>query len=555
MAKTNISLIKSIAKLNHILTLDRKDITVIYMFAILAGLVQLSLPLGIQSIISFVMAGRISTSIIVLIAMVVFGVFINGLLQIRQLQVLEKVKQKLFLRYSLEFGDRLPKLNIEKLDKEYLPEMVNRYFETISLQKGLDKLLIDLPAATIQVLLGLILLAFYHPVFIAFGLLLLSIVLVIIRVTSPKGLKTAMLACSYKYGVAGWLQELARTVKSFKYTKGTSLHIQKTDELVSKYLDARTIHFKILLTQFWSLVSFKVIITAAMLIVGAYLLVNQQINIGQFIAADIVIIAIIGSIEKLITNLDSIYEALVSVEKLSMITEAEKEQSGNLTLPLKNEGVAIEFSNVSFAYSNEIPVLNNINFFIAQGQILQLKGVSGAGKSTVLRLLTGAFTGYNGNILIDGIPLGNYDVQSLRHLTGILLSNQDIFHGTILQNITMGNDAINIEQVTRMAKLVGLNTFIESSKGGYDSILLPVGNKLSNNVRKNILLIRALLGEQRLLLLEDPFDHLEQPFRNNVIKYIKEKKTATVLIASEDEQLSSYCDKVSILNQNGAIIN
>ncbi|MEJ7588907.1 MAG: ABC transporter ATP-binding protein, partial [Ferruginibacter sp.] len=171
MAEKNVSITKSIAKLHNILRLDRKDISVIYMFAVFAGLVQLSLPLGIQSIISFVMAGTISTSIVVLIAMVVFGVFINGLLQVRQLQILEKVKQKLFLRYSMEFGDRLPKLNIEKLDKEYLPEMVNRYFETVSLQKGLDKLLVDLPAATIQVTLGLILLAFYHPVFIAFGLL------------------------------------------------------------------------------------------------------------------------------------------------------------------------------------------------------------------------------------------------------------------------------------------------------------------------------------------------------------------------------------------------
>ncbi len=280
MTYKNISLSKAIVKLNNILLLDRKDIVVIYMFALLAGFVQLSLPLGRQSIINFVMAGTISTSIIVLIAMVVFGVFINGLLQIKQLQIIEKVKQKLFVRYSMEFGDRLPKLNIEKLDKEYLPEMVNRYFETISLQKGLDKLLIDLPAALIQVVLGLILLAFYHPVFIAFGLLLLFIVLVIIRFTSPQGLVTAMLASSFKYGVAAWLQEVARTVKTFKYTKGTSLHIQKTDGLVSSYLESRTQHFKILLTQFWSLISFKVIITAAMLTLGSYLLVNQQINIG-----------------------------------------------------------------------------------------------------------------------------------------------------------------------------------------------------------------------------------------------------------------------------------
>lgn len=555
MTDKPVSLVSSLAKLNKILLLDHKDIAAVYMFAIFAGLVQLSLPLGIQSIISFVMAGSISTSIVVLIGMVVFGVFINGLLQVRQLEILEKVKQKLFVRYSMEFGDRLPKLNIEKLDKEYLPEMVNRYFDTISLQKGLDKLLIDLPAAVIQVLLGLILLAFYHPVFIAFGLLLLFIVLAIIRFTSPQGLASAMQASSYKYGVAAWLQEVARTIKSFKYTKGTLLHIQKTDELVGNYLGSRTAHFKILLTQFWSLISFKIIITAAMLILGSYLLVTQQINVGQFIAADIVIIAIIASIEKLITNLDAVYEALVSVEKLSMITEAEKEQSGSLSLPAKNEGVAIQFNNVSFAYSNEKSVLNNLNFTIAKGQMVQLKGVSGAGKSTVLRLLTGAFTGYKGAILIDGIPAANYEVQSLRHFTGILLGSQDIFQGTLLQNITMGNERISAKQVTKLAEIAGLHVFVQSCKEGYDTLLQPVGNKLSNNVRKNILLMRALLGQHRLLLLEEPFDHLEQPFKNNMIQYIKEDTTATVLIASQDEQLKNHCDKVLLISKNGEMLN
>lgn len=281
MAHTGVSLTASLKKLHSILLLDKKDIAVTYMFSILAGLVQLSLPLGIQSIISFVLTGSISASIVVLTGMVVFGVFINGLLQVRQLQIIEKVKQKIFVRYSLEYSYRLPMLNIEKLDNEYLPELVNRYFDNVSLQKGIDKILISLPAAVIQVLLGLILLAFYHPVFIAFGFVLIIIVLAIIRFTSPKGLATAINASGYKYAVAAWLQEIARNVKTFKYTRGATFQMEKTDALVSEYLSSRTSHFKILLSQFWSLISFKIIITAAMLIIGSYLLITQQINAGQ----------------------------------------------------------------------------------------------------------------------------------------------------------------------------------------------------------------------------------------------------------------------------------
>ena len=163
-----------------LLKADRKDISAIYFYAILAGLVQLSLPLGIQSIINFVLAGTVSTSIVVLIVLVVGGTILGGLLQVRQLQLIEKLKQKIFVRYSLEFADRIPRLNVEKLDKYHLPELINRFFEVPSFQKGIEKILLDLPTALIQMALGLLLLSFYHPVFIAFGaLLILAIVLIL----------------------------------------------------------------------------------------------------------------------------------------------------------------------------------------------------------------------------------------------------------------------------------------------------------------------------------------------------------------------------------------
>jgi ABC-type bacteriocin/lantibiotic exporter with double-glycine peptidase domain len=554
MTGKTASLLESLAKLKRVLIPDRRDIASVYMFAILAGMVQLSLPLGIQSIISFVMADTISTSILVLIVMVVFGVFISGFLQIRQMQIIEKVKQKLFVRFSFEYSDRLPKLDIEKLDKEYLPELVNRYFDNTSLQKVLDKLLLDLPAAIIQVILGILLLAFYHPIFIAFGLVLIVFVLTILRLTSPPGLQSALKASTYKYKVAGWLQEIARTIKTFKYTRGTSPHMRKSDELVGAYLDSRTNHFKILLTQYWSLVAFKIIITAAMLGIGSYLLVNQLINVGQFIAADIVIIAIIGSIEKLITNLDSVYDALVSVEKLSVITDAETEKSGTIKLKEVSEGVSIRFKNVSFSYGDNPPVLNNISFEIPAGKMVHIKGESGSGKSTMLRLLTGAFKNNTGSVLLDEIPVANYQVESLRQHTGILLGSQDIFLGSLWDNITLGNDNCNLRQVSELAKLSGLDKFVESCKEGYDTLLQPLGTKLAGTVRKNILLLRALLGEYRLLLLEEPFQHLDEPYKTNMIDYIKNYKGATSLIASYDNSLDTHCDMVIKINREGRLV-
>ena len=552
------SLLQALSKLFSLLRLDKKDISKIYIFAILAGLISLSLPLGIQTIITFVQTTEIRASIIVLIFIVVFGVFLNGLVQVRQMQIIEKLEQKIFTRYSLEFADRLPKLNIEKLDKYYLPELVNRFFDIPALTKGIEKIMLEVPAAIIQIIFGLILLSFYHPVFIAFGILLIFIVVLIIRFTSPQGLATSLRASDYKYGIAAWLEEIARVIKSFKYSKGTSLHMKKTDELVWMYLDSRTAHFKILLLQYWSFIAFKIIITMAMLVMGVVLLVNQQMNVGQFVAAEIVIITIINSVEKLIASLDKVYDTLTSIQKLSKVLDSEIEQFGSLTLANEHKGISIKFDKVNFGYTDNINdadlVISDITFNIKSGSFVCITGVSGSGKSSILKLLTGAFKNFNGSILLEDVPIGNYNLQSLRNQTGVLLSQQDIFQGTLLENITMTNKHTSLEEITQLAEKIGLIEFIQSNKDGYDTILDPLGKRLSKKIKQDILLLRVLIGKHRLLLLEEPFNHLEKEQKDAVINFLKNEKNATIIITSEDESTIKECDVILKL-VNGKLVN
>lgn len=535
-----------------LLKLDRKDVSAIYAFSILAGLVQLSLPLGIQTIISFVMAGSISTSIIVLIVLVVAGVFIYGLLQVRQMQIIEKIKQKIYTRYALEFADRIPKLNIEKLDHYYLPELVNRFFDTISLQKGIEKILLDVPSAIIQIFFGIILLSFYHPVFIGFGALLLLLLYIILRNTLPNGFAASMAASEYKYKTASWLEEISRSIKSFKYSRGTSLNIEKTDLLVSSYLLSRTKYFRILLAQFWSLVTFKVIITATMLIVGVILLTDQQINIGQFIAAEIVILTVMNSVEKLIINLDKVYDSLTSIEKLDKITGSETETGGTELLDKHTGGLSIRFTDLRFSYPDKQYVLDQINCSIAPGEKICVMGTSGSGKSTLLRLLTGAFKNFEGSVLVNNIPIGNYNLNSLRASTGILLSQQDIFQGTLWENITMGNKDITLANITDIIEKCGLSSFLESLPQGLDTQLDPTGKKLPTKTRKGILLARALLGKRQLVLLEEPFNGIENHYKMMVLDFLKKDREATVIITSNDQEVAMRCDKVLYLTQGKA---
>ena len=529
-----------------VLKLEKQEITSIYFYAILSGLVQLSLPLGIQSIISFVLGGSISTSLIVLIVLVVLGVLFNGFISVQQMQLIEKVQQQLFVRYSFEYAHKIPRLDLKSVDKYYLPELVNRFFDTISLQKGISKLLLEIPTATIQIIFGMVLLSFYHPVFIIFSLILISLVGLILFYTSPKGMATSIQESDYKYKVAGWLEELARVVRSFKFSKGSYLNMRKTDQLVAGYLNARTSHFKVLRFQYWTLISFKVLITAAMLIVGSILLINQQLNLGQFVAAEIVILLILNSVEKLILHLDKVYDVLTSVEKLGKITDQPVDEDGKIIFPDRNQGVSIQVLHLEFEYY-ETPVLKDISFEIQPGQKVAVMGADGSGKSTLLRVISGAYTDFKGGILIDNIPLRNYHADSLRAKTGILLSAQDIFNGTVLENITMGDKTIEPTQVMLLSEKVGLKDFLEEQHDGFETELDPVGKRLSRTVIQKILLLRALVNEPRLLLLEEPWTGFEKQMELQIKNYLLNQKECTIMVATNDAEFAAKCDVVLYL--------
>lgn len=537
-----------VTRILRLVKLERKEIGSIYFYAILGGLIQLSLPIGIQSIIGFILGATMSTSLKILVALVVLGVFIGGLLQVNQMKIIEKIQQRIFVRFSFQIAERIPKLDLKQADNYYLPELVNRFFDITALQKSLSKLLLDVPAASIQILFGLVLLSFYHPLFILLSVLLVAVLAVILYYTGNKGLETSLLESRHKYGVAAWLEEMARVIKSLKFSKGSHFHMEKADERVSAYLQYRTSHFSILLFQYKMLVLFKTLITAAMLVIGSFLLVNQQLNIGQFIAAEIVIITVINSVEKLINNLDSVYDVLTSVEKIGKITDKPVENSGTLQMKDNAEGYEIEIANVSFGYENERKIINDLTVKIEPGEKVCIMGAEGSGKSTVLKLLTGSYTEYDGNILVNKIPIKNYNIDSLRSHTGVFLNQQDIFQGSLEENITMGNEEIDRTEVIALFEKTGLMNFLASLKDGFDTELDPTGHRLPRNVVHKLLLVRAMVNQPRLLLLEDPFTGLEEVYKQQIQSLLLDKKNpATVIISTNDESFARQCNKIIYL--------
>jgi ATP-binding cassette subfamily B protein len=533
------------------LKLERSDITAIYFYAILSGLIQLSLPLGIQAILGFVLGATMVTSVYVLIFIIILAVLIVGYLQIRQMKIIEKIQQKIFVNFAFEFAEKIPNMDLKKADQYYLPEKINHFFETINIQKGVSKLLIEIPAATIQIIFGLVLLSLYHSLFLISSLLLIAILWTIFKITGRKGIETSINESNNKYDVIAWLEELGRVIKSFKYSQGSHLNLIKTDRKLLEYITSRKSHFSVLLFQFKSLVFLKVAITAIMLILGTSLLFNQKINIGQFVAAEIVILTIIGAMEKLITSLEYVYDVITGMLKINRVLEFPNEKEGKLILTSKE--LNITMSNMTFSYSEKKEIFQDVSLRIPAKAVTCISGEENSGKSTFLKLLTGSYMDFKGSIQFNDLPLKNYSFESLRSQMGIFLYDQDIFEGTLYENITLGRNETSIEHIMEIAKKSGLENFISFFPDSFESMIDPMGRKLPSTTIRKILLLRALINNPVLLVLEEPWLQFDEETKQNLQHYLLSLgKEKTVVISTNDKEFIKRCD-IHYTISNGSI--
>lgn len=547
--------ITPLQRLWKLIKLEKPEIISIYFYAILSGLIQLSVPVGIQAIIGFVLGASMVTSIYVLIFFVVLGVAAVGILQINQMKIIEKIQQKIFTRNAFEFSDIIPRFDLIKTDSYYLPEKVNRFFDTLNVQKGLSKLLLDVPIASIQIIFGLLLLGVYHPFFIVFGLMLLLILWLIFYWTGKDGLDSSLAESKYKYKVAEWHGEMARVISPFKVGRDAHLNLTKTDDRVTGYLNSRTAHFRVLLFQYKTLVTFKVAITLAMLSVGTYLLLSQQLNIGAFIAAEIVILTVINAVEKLIVSLESVYDVVTGLEKLATVTEGLTEENGKLEPGQLTDGFDIELRDLSFSYPEGRTIFKNLSLNIPAGSRIAIATGESTGKTSLLKVLAGFYRNLEGVFLINNIPLSNYESVSLRSHFGVYLNQREVFGSTVLENITMGNDSISQEDVIFMAKQTGLIKHLKHLPDGLSTVVSPGGRRLVGSTLRSILLLRAFIQNPKVLILEDPWGQMDEDTRQSLINYIQNLPGhVTVIIATNDAAFSVDSDYIISLNSGEVTI-
>ncbi|WP_298148766.1 ABC transporter ATP-binding protein [Flavobacterium sp.] len=543
-------------RLYSMLELDRKDVMQIFAYAIIAGLISLSLPLGIQSIINFLQSGRVSASLVVLIIIVVIGVALGGLMSLMQLRITENLQQKIFIRSSFEFAARLPKIKFTEIYKIYPPELANRFFDTLAIQKGISKLLLDFSAAILQITFGMILLSLYHPYFLLFGILLSLLLYLIFKFSYKRGLNTSMYESKYKYKVAGWLQEIARNNYSFKKYQHFCFAMEKNDKLTDEYLMYREKHFKVIQSQYSQLIVFKIIITAGLLLVGGYLVMNRQMNIGQFVAAEIIILLVISSVEKIVIGLETFYDVLTSVEKIGQVTDMEMEEQQRNEVSACYTEIQLQAEDMDFRFpGTDVDTLRDINLQINQGEKIFLEGNNGSGKTTLIRVLAGILRPTGGALFINDDTYKKIDLQQYRNSIETIVQRETFFEGSILENITFRDKDIKEDDLKYAIEAVKLKDLIKSLPDGLDTMLIPDGKQFSSSNAQKILIARSIVRKPLVLFYEDPTDTMDEPIAKEIIDFIMDKKNRwTVIVTSKNQYWKSKATRVVSMSK-GEIIN
>ena len=555
----NSSLGTSFSKLFQVLKPDRKEIGYIYFYAVLVGVLALVGPIGVQAVINLIAGGEFNASLVVLVIVVTGASVLVGVLKVMQYVIAETLQRRIFSRAAFEFAYRLPRIKLSALDDHYAPELVNRFFDTLTLQKGLPKILLDFSGAIFQILFGLVLVSLYHPFFAAFGAVLLLLLFLLLRLAAPAGLTTSLTESKYKYQVAGWLEDIARANNTFKLAGGERLTMRRTDNLVVKYLDARKSHFRILLFHYGGLIAFQALVAACFLLLGAKLVIENQINIGQFVAAEIVILLIVSSAEKLVFTLDVVYDTLTGVEKISAVTELELETDGDLTFGAidTGKGLKVEANDLHFQYPKSgVEALKGVEFTIPSGQNVCVAGYNRSGRSTLLQLLAGLRTDFEGTLAFNDTPLANLQLSSLRCFIGDYSPEEAIIPGNIIDNICLGHPDVAFDDVKWAMEIAQLTEWITELDKGYDFELLAEGLNVPSSIRTRLLLARAIVRRPRLVVLGELLDQLEPVTRRRIIEGLTAADTCwTLVLTSNDPETVRACDRVLLMRRGRILLD
>lgn len=529
---------------------ERKDLTTVVLFALFSGVLYLASPLAVDILVSSLAFGAsegVYVQALVILSLGLFGFLcLLGLVRAAQYYVTELIQQRLFVRLTADFVYRLPRVQMQALDAKLGPDLVNRFFDLITVQKAAALLLLDGLNLVLGSLIGLLILGFYHPFLLLFDVLLVGSILVVMFGFGVDGVRSSIAESYAKHAVVSWLEQVAMFPYLFKSDGASRLAARRANELADDYLDARRSHYRVVFRQFSGLLALQAIASAALLGVGGFLVLEGELTLGQLVAAELIVSAIVANLASLGKHAESYYDALAAIDKIGFVVDLPVEREGGDT-PTSGAGqpagAEVEVDSLVFGYDPSRPVLHGVSLHVEPGERLALLGIAGQGTSTLMDILMGLHTPQEGVVRVDGVDIRNWDLMGLRRQAA-LVRGRDLVAASVFENVRFGREHLTRSEVEEALKGVGLLDAILRLPQGLDSRLMVGGRPLSSSQRSRLIVARAIVGNPRLLLLDDVFENLEPRTMTDLADYVFDPAHQwTLLVASRDPEVLARCGR------------
>lgn len=528
-------------RLIRLLRPERGDLWVILTFSLVSGVLALATPIAVEALVNTVAFGRYLQPIVVLsillFTFLAFAAAMRGLLA----YVVEILQRRLFVRVVEDLAYRLPRVRQTSWDSEHGPGLVNYFFDVVTLQKVAATLLLDGLSVVLQTVIGMVVLAFYHPFLLGFDVLLLFLIGFVTFGLGFGAVKTAIKESRAKFAVGGWLEQLTQNPTAFKLNGGTRLGLEKADQLAISYLDARRAHFRILMRQILFALGLQAVAATVLLGLGGWLVIQGQLTLGQLVAAELIVMMIVGSFAKIGKHLESFYDLLAAVDKLGHLFDLPIESHDKLFHLQERVPAELNVCGLSYAYDKDL-IVSELSFRIESGKRVALVGDPGSGKSTLVDLISGVRQPKSGHIEMDRIDLRELRPDSLRQHIGVCRATE-IFSGTIDENVHLGRPDISAEDVREALDTVGLLGELLKLPEGLGSRLHAGGAPLSASQAIRLMVARAIVGRPRLLLVDGTLDLLADDIAVAVMKNLSRSPVCwTLLLCTGRKSLRDHCD-------------
>ncbi|MGE0200774.1 MAG: peptidase domain-containing ABC transporter [Candidatus Melainabacteria bacterium] len=544
-----MSAIKPVQRFWDILREDKRDLIVLIVYTVLSGLLSLVIPLTAQALVNTIAAGVFLQPLAVLTLILFVVLIFVGALRASQFFLVEILQRRIFAKVSLNLSERVPLIQHRAWLTEYMPEVMNRFFDVVNAQKTMAKILLEAPAALLQISIGLLLMAVYSPVLLAFDLFIIFFIIFVAFVLGKNGVNTSIQESEEKYRVAGWLEELARCQISFKVDGVPGYLYQRTDNHVVAYLNARRGHFQILFRQAIANHLFQALATAGILGIGGWLVIERQLTLGQLVASELVILILLTALEKLVALFQDWYDLLTSLTKIGHITDLPIERTDGIRLETAPNGIAVHCQAVNFSYKPPTPVLSNLSLTVQPGEVVSLVGPSGAGKSTLAAMLCGFLEPDQGLIELNGIDVRTLQLQSLRQSVSLVSDTNEIFEGTIAENIGLGRKNVSAQDIRWALEISQLTEKIQTLPEGMQTPLLSSGVNLSRGQKQKLMIARGIVSRPKLLILDEAFTGIDERKKLRILDALLSPDNQwTVIDISHDSDVVMRSHRMMVLS-------